>query len=236
LPHAQELIAMLRAALSSFSGLVISCNRQRTNVIFGDACKLLWGSDTLEETLCGLRFSVSARAFFQVNPVQTERLYAAVLAYAALTPTDVAVDAYCGAGTITLLLARQCRQAIGVEIVPEAVENARENARSNGVENVAFHAGEAEKWLPQMLEAGMHPDVVVVDPPRKGCEETVLLAVAKAQPRRVVYVSCNPATLARDAQVLEAQGYPLREVQPVDMFCWSAGVECVALFERGRNG
>ena len=152
-----------------------------------------------------------------------------------LKPSDLLCDVYCGAGTITLTMARHCREAIGIEIVPAAVENAKQNALRNGVGNASFKAGRAEELLPRMVADGLRPDVIVVDPPRKGLDPAVIRAMAEAAPDRLVYVSCNPATLARDAGLLKAEGYLVRKVQPVDMFCWTSGVETVCLFTKAQD-
>lgn len=228
LPHADELVQAI-APLGAVS-LILCENRERTNVIFGRTFRTLWGADTLEDTLCGLTFRLSPASFFQVNPEQTEKLYAAALSAAELAPGDTVCDVYCGAGTITLMMARHCARALGIEIVPEAIDNARENAVRNGVENAEFRVGAAEEVLPRLVAEGLRPDVIVVDPPRKGLESAVIDAMAAAAPKRIVYVSCNAATQARDAALLEAAGYCLVRVQPVDMFCWTSGVENVALF------
>lgn len=232
LPHGHELTAMLRAGLPSLCSLYLNVNRRGDNVILGGENRLLWGQERLEDTLCGLRFSLSPLSFFQVNPVQTEVLYQTALDFAGLTGNELVCDLYCGAGTISLLLARQCRQVIGIEIVPQAIRDAEENARRNGIENVTFHAAAAEDLLPQLVSQGLRPDVVVLDPPRKGCEEQVLAAIAEAAPRRIVYVSCDPATQARDAKYLSARGYRPEACQPVDMFCYTGHVETVVLMSR----
>ena len=225
LPHAQVLAERL-APLGVVS-LILSENRARTNVILGETFRTLWGVDTLEDTLCGLTFRVSPASFFQVNPAQTEVLYRTALDFAQLTPGDLLCDVYCGAGTITLMMARHARQAVGIEVVPQAIANARENAARNGITNADFHLGAAEDVLPRLVADGLHPDVIVVDPPRKGLDPAVIAAMAQAAPRRIVYVSCNVATQARDAAMLCQQGFHLERVQPVDMFCWTSGVETV---------
>ncbi len=230
LPDEAGLADALTAA--GATSVILNENTARTNVILGPRFRTLRGSDTLTDTLCGLTFDLSPAAFFQVNPHQTERLYGVARDFAALSPSDVLCDVYCGAGTITLSLARDCKQAIGIEVVPQAVENARRNAERNGVENAVFHTGAAEDVLPTLVASGLRPDVVVVDPPRKGLDPAVIAAIAAAQPRRVVYVSCNVATQARDAALLVQAGYALDCVQPVDMFCWTSGVENVACFSR----
>ena len=230
LPHAEELTKAL-SPLGVIS-IWMNENKDRTNVILSRNFHLIYGSNTLPDTLCGLRFELSPASFFQVNPVQTEKLYAAALDFADLKKDETVCDVYCGAGTITLAAAPRCASAVGIEIVPEAVENARRNAERNGIANAVFHAGPAEELLPRMVRDGMRCDAVLVDPPRKGLEPAVVSAVAQAGPSRVVYVSCNPATLARDAGLFREAGYETVKVQPVDMFCWTSGIETVALLSR----
>jgi len=207
-------------------------NKDRTNVILSRSFHLIYGRETLPDTLCGLRFELSPASFFQVNPVQTEKLYAAALDFADLKQDETLCDVYCGAGTITLAAAPRCRSAVGIEIVPEAVENARRNAERNGIPNAVFHAAPAEELLPRLVREGLRCDAVIVDPPRKGLEPAVVRAIAEAGPSRVVYVSCNPATLARDAALFLENGYKTEKVQPVDMFCWTSGIESVALLNK----
>ncbi len=232
LPAQAELVAALREAVPGLAAVLLCLNDRRTNVILGEQLRALWGAQALEDTLHGLRFRVSPHSFFQVNTAQAEVLYEQALAYAELTGGETVVDAYCGAGTISLLLARRAKRVIGVEVVPQAIEDAKHNARVNGITNAEFLCGEAERLLPELVNKGLAPDVVVVDPPRKGCDAALLEAVLRAAPRRVVYVSCNPATLARDAALLIAGGYRATAVQAVDMFCWASGVESVLLLER----
>ena len=232
LPREEQLASALRQA--GAVSIFLNEHRARTNVIFGPRFRLLWGAPTLDDTLCGLRFQLSPASFFQVNPLQTERLYSLALEAAGLRGDELVCDVYCGAGTITLMMARHCRQAIGIEIVPQAVENARENALRNGCGNVTFHQGAAEQLLPQLVADGLRPDVIVVDPPRKGLEPAVVSAITAAAPERVVYVSCNPATLARDAALFHSLGYSVHRAQPVDMFCWTSGVETVVRLSKGE--
>ena len=232
LPHERELIAMLRAAAPGLVSLYLNVNKRGDNVILGLENRLLFGQERLEDTLCGLKFSLFPLSFFQINPVQTEKLYQTALDFAELTGNELVADLYCGAGTISLMLAKKARQVIGIEIVPEAIRDAEENARRNGVENAQFHAAAAEDLLPQMVAQGLRPDVVVLDPPRKGCEEKVLAAIAEAGPRRIVYVSCDVATQARDAKFLCAHGYEAVQCQSVDMFCQTGHVENVLAFEK----
>ena len=230
IPHSEELVNMLRPL--GVVSLWQNENRDRTNVILSKYFHLIYGRETLPDTLCGLRFELSPAAFFQVNPVQTEKLYAAALDFADLKKHETVCDVYCGAGTITLAAAPRCASAVGIEIVPAAVRNARRNAERNGITNAVFHAGPAEELLPRMVQEGLRCDAVLVDPPRKGLEPDVIRTIAKAGPSRVVYVSCNPATLARDAALFLEAGYRTEKVQPVDMFCWTSGIETVALLKK----
>ena len=227
IPKASRLIELLRAAVPGLCSVCLSVNSRRTNVILGTDIRVLWGKAAMEDTLCGLRFSVSPLSFFQVNPRQTERLYGLALEYAGLTGAETVVDAYCGAGTISLLLAQKAKKVIGIEIVPEAIRNANENAARNGIANAEFHVGATEELLPKLVENGLRPDVIVLDPPRKGCDPAVLQAIIAAAPKRVVYVSCGAPTLARDAKLLTEGGYAAEKVQCVDMFCWTGAVETV---------
>ena len=220
-----EAIAPLNAV-----SLILNENRERTNVILGKQFRTLYGASTLQDVLCGLTFDLSPAAFFQVNPEQTEVLYRTALDFAELRDTDRLCDVYCGAGTISLMMARHCAQVLGIEIVPQAIDNAKRNAGRNGVTNADFRCGAAEDMLPRLVDEGLRPDVIVIDPPRTCVEPAVIDAIAKAAPRRVVYVSCNVATQARDAALLVAHGYRVERVQPVDMFCWTSGVESVAAF------
>lgn len=234
LPHERELTAMLRAGVPGLCSLYLNVNRRGDNVILGSESRLLWGEERLKDTLCGLQYALSPQSFFQVNPVQTEKLYQTAVAFAGLTGSELAADLYCGAGTISLLLARHAKHVVGIEIVPQAIRDAEENARANHISNAEFHAAAAEELLPKMVAQGLKPDVIVLDPPRKGCEEKVLRAIADAAPRRVVYVSCDPATLARDAKFLCQNGYRPDQCQPVDMFCWTGHVETVVLLTKAR--
>ena len=230
IPKKSLLIDTLKSAVPGLLSLCLSINSRRTNVILGEEIHTLWGQPVMEDTLHGLKFSVSPLSFFQVNPEQTEKLYQLALDYAELTGEETVVDAYCGAGTISLMLARRAKKVIGIEIVEPAILNARENAARNGIENAEFIVGATEDVLPRMIKDGMRPDVIVVDPPRKGCEEAVLRAIIESRPRRVVYVSCGAPTLARDAKILCEGGYKADKVQCVDMFCWTGAVETVMCF------
>lgn len=227
-----ELVAALRSGVPGLRSVYWCLNRRRDNVILGDSAELLWGEAALTETLMGLTFEVGPLSFFQVNPAQTERLYERALDLCAPEPNSLCLDVYCGAGTITLALARRCGRAVGVEIVPPAVEAARRNAERNGVTNAEFHLGAAEVLLPRLVADGLRPDVCVLDPPRKGVELPALEAIAAAAPRRVVYVSCHPPTQARDIALLCQRGYRPVACQPVDMFCYADGVENIVRLDR----
>ena len=227
LPHIRELTDAL-VPLGTVS-LWLNENRADTNVILSEKFHHIYGDKFLTDTLFDLQFELSPASFFQVNPAQTEKLYQTALDFAAPKPDDLLCDVYCGTGTITLTMARCCREAVGIEVVPAAVENAKRNAAFNGIENVSFRTGKAEELLPQMVAGGLRPDIIVVDPPRKGLDSAVIHAMVQAEPDRLVYVSCNPATLARDAGLLKEQGYMVRKIQPVDMFCWTSGIETVCL-------
>jgi 23S rRNA (uracil1939-C5)-methyltransferase len=218
--------------LSEVKSIYLNINTEKTNVILGRKNILLYGSKTIADTIGRYKFMISPHSFFQVNPVQTEVLYTKALEYAGLTGKETVFDLYCGIGTISLFLSGQAGKVYGVEVVEAAIEDARRNMQINGVKNVEFIAGEAEKVVPELYSRGIRADVVILDPPRKGCDESLLKLLAEMQPDRIVYVSCNPATLARDLKYLSGQGYKAMEVQPVDMFPWSGHVECVTLMSR----
>jgi len=235
LPHEDELVASLRTAAPSLAGVVLSVNIRKTNVILGDEYRILWGRDWLDEELYGHQFRLSVPSFFQVNRVQAEVLYRRVLEFAGLTGTETVVELYCGIGTISLPLAQRAKQLIGVEVVPQAVEDARENARRNGLDDRArFECGDAGDLAAQLELEDMRPNVVVVDPPRKGLAPQVVDTVARMAPERVVYVSCDPATLARDVKRFRAQGYTPARAEAVDLFPRTAHVETVVLLSKGE--
>ncbi len=227
LPDVNGLIALCKAAAPGFCSLHLSVNSERNNVILGRTSRRLWGEDAIVETLLGLSFEILPLSFFQVNPVQTEKLYRTAIDFARLTPGDAVVDAYAGAGTISLCMARECGRVIGIEIVPQAIEGAKRNALRNQIENAEFHVAAVEELLPKLVKDGLRPDVIVLDPPRKGVEPEVIEAVLKARPRRVVYVSCHVPTQARDLKLMQEGGYRFEKCQPVDMFCYAGGVENV---------
>ncbi|MBC5636286.1 MULTISPECIES: 23S rRNA (uracil(1939)-C(5))-methyltransferase RlmD [Ornithinibacillus] len=232
LPHAKEFIRELTETYPNVKSIIHNINPARTNVILGEKTKVLWGQEYIYDSIGSIRFAISAKSFYQVNPTQTKRLYEKALEYAAIGEEDTVIDAYCGIGTISLFLAQKAKKVYGVEVVPEAIEDARVNAKLNGMTNTEFEVGTAEEVMPRWKEEGLKPDVIVVDPPRKGCDEGLLNAMIEMGPKRIVYVSCNPSTLARDLRVLEDGGYETKEVQPVDMFPQSMHIESVVWLEK----
>lgn len=232
LPHERELVEALRGAIPALRGVVLGVNRRRDNVILADRYRTLWGEDTLEDVLCGLRFRLSVPSFYQVNHDQAERLYEKALEFADLTGTETVLDLYCGAGTITLVMAKRAGRVIGAEIVPEAIADAEENRLRNGVANAEFFCGDAGAVAAKLAAEGLRPDVITVDPPRKGLAEEVVDAIAAMAPRRVVYVSCDPATLGRDIRRFGGRGYAATRVAAVDFFPGTQHVETVCLLTK----
>ena len=227
LPNKKNIVEEIHNQIPNVKSIVQNINPKRTNVIFGEETNVLWGEEYIHDYIGDIKFAISARSFYQVNPEQTKVLYDKALEYANLTGQETVIDAYCGIGTISLFLAKRAKHVYGVEIVPDAIADAKRNAELNGITNVDFAVGEAENVMPWWYAQGIRPDVIVVDPPRKGCDEKLLETILAMKPKRVVYVSCNPATLARDLKVLDEGGYRTKEVQPVDMFPHTAHVECV---------
>ena len=232
LPHEAELVALLREASPRIVGVVLGVNTQPTGAILGKEYRTLWGTDVLTDELCGLTFRLSVPSFYQVNREMAEVLYDKAVEFAALTGTETVLDLYCGAGTITQVMARHAGRVIGAEIVPEAIEDAKANAKRNGVENVEFFCGDASAVAADFAAKGLRPDVICVDPPRKGLAPEVVRAAAQMAPRRIVYVSCDPATLARDVKLFAAEGYGAVRAAAVDMFPGTANVESVVALER----
>ena len=225
----QALVESLRAACPEFTGIVLNVNRSEGNTVLSGDFYTLWGKGSIRDTLCDISFDIAPQAFFQVNPPQAERLYTKALEYAALRPGDLAFDLYCGAGTISLCLAREAGQVIGAEIVPEAIENAKSNAALNGIQNAEFLCADAGQAAHTLAVRGLRPEVIVVDPPRKGMQEAAIEAVASMSPKRIVYVSCDPSTLARDILRFNAYGYTLAEAEAYDLFPRTKHVETVCL-------
>ena len=237
LPHAEQLCTALRGQFPAISTILLNVNAKNTNVILGSENHILYGPGYIEDTLCGVPVRLGPLSFYQVNTLAAERLYGVAAQYARLTPDDSLLDLYCGMGTIGLSMADQCRELIGVEIVPEAIESAKANAARMGKAVAAksrFFCADAGQAATQLAAEGLHPDIVMLDPPRKGCDEATLSAVVRMAPRRVVYVSCNPATAARDAAWLEQNGYHAEKVQPVDLFPRTKHCECVIALSKGE--
>lgn len=253
LPQKEKLVNAL-CKLDGMTSISVNINRKNTNVILGEETRTVWGSDYITDQIhlrdcdhdfaltdTAIAYHISPQSFYQVNPVQTEKLYSLALSYAGLTGRETVWDLYCGIGTISLFLAQKAGKVYGVEIVPQAIEDARSNAALNGITNASFFVGKAEEVLPEFYEKEsrkpdadmLHPDVIVVDPPRKGCDEKCLETMLRMKPERIVYVSCDPATLARDLKILCGGGYELRKVRPVDQFGHTTHVETVVLLSKG---
>ena len=235
LPNKDALIARITAQYPEVKSIVHNVNPDKTNVILGKKTTTIYGEDHIIDSIGDIKFKISPKSFFQVNPTQTKVLYEKALEYADINEHDVVIDAYCGIGSISLFLAQKAKKVYGVEIVPDAIRDAKENAALNGLTNTEFVVGEAETVMPEWKKAGIEPDVIVVDPPRKGCDETFLQTMLEMDPKRIVYVSCNPSTLARDLRILEDGGYRTQEVQPVEMFAHTNHVESVAWLAK-ENG
>ena len=238
LPKTESLVEKL-TLIEGMTSISVSVNKSRDNVIMGDNYHTIWGKDTIEDYIGDLLFSISPLSFFQVNPEQTKNMYSKALEYASLTGNESVWDLYCGIGTISLFMSGKAKQVYGVEIIPQAIEDARENAKRNNIENATFFVGKAEEVLPDFYDknknsdnAMMHPDVIMVDPPRKGCDEVCLDTMVKMQPNRIVYVSCDSATLARDLKYLTENGYELKAVRAYDNFCQTNHVETVVKMQR----
>ena len=239
LPHAEKLVDKL-CKISGMTSITISVNKAKTNVIMGNEIKLLWGQTYITDYIGNVKYQISPLSFYQVNPVQTEKLYGLALDYADLNGNETVWDLYCGIGTISLFLAQNAKQVYGVEIVPQAIDDARNNAKINDIMNAEFYVGKAEEVLPEYYREYQeshggetaHADVIVVDPPRKGCEESLLQTIVDMQPEKVVYVSCDSATLARDVKFLRENGYELKKITPVDQFPNTVHIETVCLLSK----
>ena len=241
IPHCHDLVGRLRQ-IPGMTSITLSSNTAKTNVIMGDTIRLLWGQEFITDYIGEIKYQISPLSFYQVNPVQTEKLYGLALDYAGLTGNETVWDLYCGIGTISLFLAKKAKQVYGVEIVPQAIDDARNNAKINDITNAEFYVGKAEEVLSEYYKEyekthngeTVHADVIVVDPPRKGCEESLLQTIVDMQPEKVVYVSCDSATLARDVKFLRAKGYELKDVTPVDQFPHTVHVETVVLLSHKK--
>ena len=232
LPQKNQLIEMFKENIEGLKSVVQNINTKNTNVIFGQETITLYGEDKIVDYIGNLKFHISAQSFFQVNPTQTKVLYEKALEYADLSGNERVFDIYCGIGTISLFLAQKAKEVHGVEVVEAAIKDARENASINNINNANFYVGKAEEVVPRLYKQGIRADVVVVDPPRKGCEESVLETIVNMEPKRIVYVSCNPATLARDLAYLDERGYNVDKVQPVDMFPHTSHCESICLLHK----
>ncbi len=228
IPQKEKLIDRLKD-IEGLTGIVLNINKQNTNVILGKEIKVLWGRGYITDYIGDIKFEISVHSFFQVNPVQTRILYSKALELAGLTGNENVLDIYCGIGTISLFLAQKAKKVVGVEIVEQAIKDAKRNAEINGIKNAEFIAGPAEKVIPEIYNEGFVADTVVVDPPRKGCDIAVLNTIINMKPKRIVYVSCDPSTMARDVKILCENGFELNEVQPVDQFCHTTHVESVIM-------
>lgn len=236
LPNSDSLVEHLQKVEGVVS-VMLNINKEKTNVVLGNKSVTLWGKDAIVDSIDGIEFEISPLSFYQVNPQQTEVLYRKAVTFADLKGDETVLDLYCGIGTISLFFARKAKRVFGVEIVPEAIADAKKNAERNGITNVEFAIGAAEEVVPRLYgEKGIAADVVVVDPPRKGCDEKLLETILQISPKKVVYVSCNPATLARDLKVLKDGGYEVKLVQPVDQFPHSVHVETVVLLSLKNRG
>lgn len=234
IPHAGHLTESLRQ-IPGMTSITLNKNKERTNVILGDQIELLWGQTYITDSIGTIKYQISPLSFYQVNPVQTRRMYGKALEYAQLTGEETVWDLYCGIGTISLFLAQKAKQVYGVEIIPQAIEDAKRNAALNHLENVEFFVGKAEEVLPEKYEKeGVYADVIVVDPPRKGCDKTLLDTIVKMSPKRVVYVSCDSSTLARDVKYLGEYGYQVKKVCPIDNFSQTVHVESIALLQKSN--
>ncbi len=234
LSHADKLVERL-LKVEGMTSITLNVNKEQTNVILGKKILNLWGQNYITDYIGDIKYQISPLSFYQVNPIQTKKLYETALEYADLHGEEIVWDIYCGIGTISLFLAQKAKQVYGVEIVPEAIEDAKTNANINAINNAEFFVGAAEDVLPEKYEksnGAMRADVIVVDPPRKGCDEALLNTIIKMEPERIVYVSCDPATLARDLRYLEDNGYQVRRVRTCDMFAHSVHVETVVLMSK----
>jgi len=237
LPLQNEIVQSLNDVIQQngmiLTGVFLNINNKKTNLVFGREFVLIYGKEYIEEILCGIRYRISPSTFFQVNTVQAELLYETVVAFADMNPQDIVFDLYCGTGSISLVLAGHCKKVIGVEVVEQAIADAKQNAKENNIHNAEFFIGKAEEVFPDFVSKGVHADVIVVDPPRKGLDPALLESIVQMSPPKIVYVSCNPATLARDCRVLcENSGYALVKLQPVDLFPGTGHVETVVKLER----
>lgn len=236
LPNKEAIVNEIMAACPDVVSLQQNINSKQTNVILGDKTQVLAGKEYITDQLNGLKFEISAKSFYQVNPTQTEKLYQEAIKRAGLTGSETVIDAYCGIGTISLSMAKHAKKVYGVEIVEAAIADAKKNAALNNLDNLEFEVGNAEDWMATWQEQGIKPDVIMVDPPRKGLTQSLIESATKMQPKKIVYVSCNPATLVRDLQSFMELGYDVTQpILPVDQFPQTAHVETVTVLERKKR-
>ncbi|MBQ3038444.1 MAG: 23S rRNA (uracil(1939)-C(5))-methyltransferase RlmD [Clostridia bacterium] len=224
--YSDELVRILTEVSPDIKSIILNINTKKTNTVLGDKNIILYGKETIEDYLCGMKYEISPYSFFQINPEQTQKLYDKAIEFADICKNDTVMDIYCGIGTISLAAAKKAKKVVGVEIVEAAIINARKNADDNKVYNTEFYAADASEIVPELIKNGERPDIVILDPPRKGSDEQTLSAIVSAKPDRIVYVSCNPSTLARDLKFLAQNGYDVKNVCGVDMFPNTTHVEC----------
>ena len=232
LPYSNELVECILELNISISGILLNVNNKKTNMILGKEYKTIWGENIIKDKIGGAEFEISPASFYQINRQQTQNLYSVAEKMAMLSGKETVYDIYCGIGTIGQFMAKRIKKLVGIEIVPQAVENAKKNAELNGIDNAVYYCGAAEKLTKSLIKKEGRPDVIILDPPRKGCDEALLTTVAEAEPDRIVYISCKPSTLARDLKFLATKGYYTKKITPVDMFPCTEHVECVVLMSR----
>lgn len=232
IPNGELLVSLLREKVDGLTSVAVNINKEKTNVILGKETSIIWGEKYIRDSLLGKNFLISPNSFYQVNHNQCEKLYAKAKAFAGLTGTETVLDLYCGVGTIGLTMAENVKQLVGIEIIPQAIENAKENAKINHITNAQFICADAPKGAEILKKQGVNPDIIILDPPRKGCEKSLFDTIEQLSPKKIVYVSCDSATLARDLAILKEKGYEVKKVSAVDMFPRTPHVECVTLIEK----
>jgi len=232
IPNGELLVSLLREKVDGLTSVAVNINKEKTNVILGKETSIIWGEKYIRDSLLGKDFLISPNSFYQVNHNQCEKLYAKAKEFAGLTGTETVLDLYCGVGTIGLTMAENVKQLVGIEIIPQAIENAKENAKINHITNAQFICADAPKGAEILKKQGVNPDIIILDPPRKGCEKSLFDTIEQLSPKKIVYVSCDSATLARDLAILKEKGYEAKKVSAVDMFPRTPHVECVTLIEK----
>lgn len=235
LPYSDKFVEMFRN-IKGIKSILLNQNLKETNVILGEKVTVLWGRDYIFDYIDNLKFKISLKSFFQINPIQTEILYKKAVELANIKGDETVLDIYCGIGTISLFFAREVKNVIGIEIIPEAIEDAKENARINNLQNIRFEVGKAEEVIPYLYEnENIYADIIIVDPPRKGCDEKLINTIIDMKPKTLIYISCNPVTLARDLNILSNNGFKIREIQPIDQFIFTTHVETIVLMQRKNS-